>query len=230
MITTSETLSDKLQSRCAQLSPGEKFWIGLAGAPGSGKSTLARELKTHLGDSLCVLPMDGYHFYRKELDEMPDPEMAHARRGAPFTFNANRFVKDLQNARMSGVGSFPGFQHGTGDPVEGEIVLREDHRLVVVEGNYLLLDEKPWCRLRESVFDETWFLHVPIEECKARLIHRHQQESGRTETEAKHRVDTNDGPNAELVLASMKNAGRAIVIESLASGENPPRRPEYSSL
>ena len=33
----------------------------------------------------------------------------------------------------------PSFDHGVGDPVEGDIVVGPDHRLVLVEGNYLLL-------------------------------------------------------------------------------------------
>jgi pantothenate kinase len=60
------------------------LWIGLAGAPGSGKSTLAAKLQAQFGDSLLVIPQDGYHYYRHQLDAMPDPAMAHARRGSPL--------------------------------------------------------------------------------------------------------------------------------------------------
>lgn len=35
----------------------------------------------------AFIPMDGYHFSRKELDAMPDPKFAHDRRGAAFTFD-----------------------------------------------------------------------------------------------------------------------------------------------
>jgi len=37
----------------------------------------------------------------------------------------------------------PSFDHGVGDPVEGDIVVRPRHRLALVEGNYLLLGAPP---------------------------------------------------------------------------------------
>ena len=49
-----------------------------------------------------VVPMDGFHFYRKELDAMSDPVKAHARRGAHWTFDGVRFVKALQTLKESG--------------------------------------------------------------------------------------------------------------------------------
>ena len=172
----------------------DKYWIGLAGAPGSGKSTLASQLQTECDDLLTVIPMDGYHFYRRELDAMGDPVEAHARRGAPFTFNAERFVDELITAKASGAGSFPGFDHGVGDPVEGQIVLDENSGpIVLVEGNYLLLDDERWCRLRSEVFDETWYLDTDIEICKRRVYERHLR-TGKTEAEAQWRIDHNDGP------------------------------------
>ena len=65
---------------------------------------------------LTIIPMDGYHYYQSELDTMEDPEEAHARRGAPFTFNSAKFVGALIKARKEGQGSFPSFDHGTGEP------------------------------------------------------------------------------------------------------------------
>ncbi len=43
--------------------------------------------------------MDGYHYYRHELDYFDDPEEAHERRGAAFTFNAKKFVDDMIQAK-----------------------------------------------------------------------------------------------------------------------------------
>lgn len=64
-----------------------RHFVGLAGPPGAGKSTLAYEVasrvnklwpqKTFLFDSevkpldvATVLPMDGFHLYRSQLDAM----------------------------------------------------------------------------------------------------------------------------------------------------------------
>ena len=49
---------------------------------------------------------------------MPDPKEAHRRRGAHWTFDGERFLREVAAARRSGRGSFPGFDHAIGDPVE----------------------------------------------------------------------------------------------------------------
>lgn len=65
--------------------------------------------------------MDGYHYYRSELDEMPDPELAYARRGAEFTFDSQKFVNEITQAKYNGKGVFPSFDHAKKDPEEGTI-------------------------------------------------------------------------------------------------------------
>lgn len=212
-----DDLAAELRQRAARLTGDSKLWIGLAGGPGSGKSTLAKALKERLGEMLTIIPLDGYHYYRSELDGMPDPEEAHARRGAPFTFNAAKFVDDLIKARDTGEGDFPSFDHRVGDPVEADIHLPKGPQIVLVEGNYLLLDTEPWRQLREKVFDETWFLDVPVSECNRRVGERHVK-TGLSQERAQLRVVTNDSLNAELVAkVSPGNADRIIQI-ARASG------------
>jgi pantothenate kinase len=205
-----DKLAIELQQKISQQDDNTQLWIGITGAPGSGKSTLAYDLKNLLGRLLIVIPMDGYHYYRSELDKMKDAQKAHSRRGAPFTFNSTKFVNDLIKARATGAGSFPGFDHSVGDPVENEITLSRSHKIVLVEGNYLLLDSDPWRQLREKVFDETWYLDVPLQECIQRLCNRHV-EVGLSEEQAKHQVASNDAINAELISSvSPKNADKII--------------------
>ena len=207
-----EDLVAQLRQRAALLTDDMQFWIGLAGGPGSGKSTIAEALKAQLDKMLTVIPLDGYHYYRSELDDMEDPEEAHIRRGAPFTFNSTRFVEDLIKARDTGEGVFPSFDHAIGDPVEATIQLHKGPQIVLVEGNYVLLDTEPWCQLRKSVFDETWFLDVPLSVCNQRVAERHVK-TGLTEEQAQLRVATNDGINAELIAkVSPGNADRIIQI------------------
>lgn len=207
-----EDLVAELRQKAALLTGNSQFWIGLAGGPGSGKSTLAEALKARLGPLLTIIPLDGYHYYRSELDAMEDPEEAHIRRGAPFTFNSARFVDDLIKARGRGEGVFPSFDHAIGDPVEATIHLHKGPQIVLVEGNYVLLDTEPWCQLRQRVFDETWFLDVPVPECNQRVGKRHVK-TGLTEEQAKRRVATNDSINAELITKeSPGNADRIIQV------------------
>ena len=44
----------------------------------------------------------GFHLYRRQLDAMPDPALAHAKRGAHWTFDPARFVHHLQRLRQGG--------------------------------------------------------------------------------------------------------------------------------
>ncbi len=205
-----QELCEHLQAKARGLRSGRQFWLGIAGPPGSGKSTLCQSLLARLGDSAVVLPMDGYHFRRDQLDRMPDAEEAHRRRGAPFTFDAERFVRELSAARATGSGRFPSFDHAAGDPIENDIQLLADlHQIVIVEGNYLLLDDDPWRRLR-ALFDESWYLDVGLALCKQRVERRHIRAGCDPQT-ARFRAETNDGPNAEWVArTSPQNADRII--------------------
>ena len=216
--TSYRELIDELSSKVDSLSESSQYWIGLAGAPGSGKSTVAQRIKEALGDQITIIPMDGYHYSRSELDKMEDPEEAHERRGAPFTFNSQKFVADLVEARRTRSSHFPGFDHEERDPVDNRISLKPGKRLVIVEGNYLLLNESPWNRLQREVFNETWLLFLPLEECKRRVLKRHRQVMKLSREESMWRVMTNDGPNAELVnQESVGNADRIIEIRSDAT-------------
>lgn len=61
-----------------------------------------------------------YH-RRRELDVMEDPKEAYRRRGAHWTFDGRRFLREVGEARKSGRGSFPGFDHAVGDPIENAL-------------------------------------------------------------------------------------------------------------
>ena len=71
-------LCARVKALVAERADGDKTWIALAGAPGSGKTTLSSHLSEALnrdGIPTVVMPMDGFHYYRKELDMMPDPQV-----------------------------------------------------------------------------------------------------------------------------------------------------------
>jgi pantothenate kinase len=212
MRETYDALAADIRQRLARRNDGEPFWLAIAGPPGAGKSTLCRALAARIGAQAIIIPMDGYHYYRSELDQMTDPQAAHQRRGAPFTFNAARFVRDLSAARRSGAGAFPSFDHGIGDPIENDIQLKAvEHRLVMVEGNYLLLSDEPWCQL-QSLFDESWFLDAHPDTIRRRVAGRFLA-TGLAQEAAHQRVESNDIPNAELVITSRSKADR--IIESI---------------
>jgi len=202
-------LADELYEKSKSMVNGTQFWIGLAGAPGSGKSTLANLLITRLKEILVVIPLDGYHYYRSELGQMKNSSQAYLRRGSPFTFNSQKFYSDLAKARKSRTGIFPSFDHHVKDPIENAIHLSTDHKIILVEGNYLLLNSEPWYSIRK-LFDETWLLDIPIEVSNDRVAKRHVS-TGMTEYQALERVRQNDDINAKLIAKeSFLNADKII--------------------
>ncbi|CAN0156043.1 unnamed protein product [Scytosiphon promiscuus] len=194
-----------------------QLWVAVAGAPGSGKTTLAAEVcrRVHSAETPAVcIPMDGYHLYRRELDLLPDPSEAHRKRGAHWTFDGTRFLREIREARTSGAGSFPGFDHARGDPVESQWAVDPSHAVVLVEGNYLLLKGvDPWDAAGE-LFDETWAIRCPPEVCGERVRKRHVQ-TGLGDQEALDRVKDNDLPNARLVSERCPWDEVDVVIDSL---------------
>jgi pantothenate kinase len=90
--------------------------------------------------------------------------------------------------------------------VPGGAAVEPGHAIVLVEGNYLLLDAPPWAELRTAgLLDETWFVSVSVEEAMARVAAR-QVANGAAPAAAAARVAANDRPNAELVAATARHA------------------------
>ena len=187
----------------------QQLLIGIAGPPGGGKSTLTKQIKKlwtkknyerELSCAMKIVQMDGYHYRKSELENFKDRDLAFAKRGAPFTFDAERFVNDLIELKKTGCGSFPSFDHGVGDPIENSVLIDKDRDgIILIEGNYLLINEHPWVRLvNESVFDETWYIDCSVEEATRRVIERHVK-TGKTREIAEHRGYTNDMVNAKLI-------------------------------
>ena len=103
----------------------------------TGKTTLAAIVSTRLNELhaqqspgtsnssplSAFLPMDGYHLSRRQLDALPDPVSAHARRGAEFTFDGESFltlVKKLREPLCPETQTLfaPSFDHAMKDPGE----------------------------------------------------------------------------------------------------------------
>lgn len=207
-------LEDPIEYLLVKLRTAGPRWIaGLAGLPGSGKSTfasrLANEVNRRAGSLVMMaLGMDGFHLTKAELHQMPNPDEAFARRGAPWTFDPAALSHRLKRLRIgAGIGAveWPDFQHEVGDPVESAYFVLPEVRLILVEGLYLLHEAHRWDAVGESL-DERWYLDVPAKVATERLTRRHMAAWGLTREEAHARIASNDGLNAVTVAATRARA------------------------
>jgi pantothenate kinase len=191
---------DDLVTRVRGL-PGRAM-IGICGAPGAGKSTLAERLVKALGAEAVLIGMDGYHLAQVELERLGRVE----RKGAPDTFDAAGYVHLLRRVRdQDGETVYaPEFRREIEEPIAGAVPVRPEHRYVVTEGNYLLVDEEPWHQVR-TLLTETWFLAPDEALRRDRLIARHRA-FGRTLDEARERTLGSDERNAVLINATRRAA------------------------
>ncbi|RDA93575.1 hypothetical protein CP533_6162 [Ophiocordyceps camponoti-saundersi (nom. inval.)] len=205
-----ERLVDKTWSKYQALAPDQRLLIGIAGIPGSGKTTLSKIVSQQINDRAAndvsiFVPMDGFHLTRAALSAMADPARAHARRGAAFTFDAPKFLTLMTALRRVPIEPSPvlapSFDHAIKDPKDEDISVQPWHRVVILEGNYLALDEPVW-RDAASLLDDLWFVQVDEEVARRRLRERHVRAGiARDLEEADLRVTENDLVNGAEIIA-----------------------------
>ena len=180
---------------------GERVLVALAGPPGAGKSTAAAALVSRL-PSAAVLAMDGFHF---------DDAVLHARglrprKGAPETFDVGGLahMMDRLRANREEEVAVPVFDRDLEVSRGSAAIIPRSVRVVLVEGNWLLLNRAPWDALRRR-FDLSLWLDVPMDELERRL--RQRWEGYGLEGEAMAaKMDGNDLPNAR---DAVENSGPA---------------------
>ena len=175
---------------------GPRVILGLVGGPGSGKSTLAAALHAAFPEESVVVPMDGYHLANSELARLGRA----GRKGAPDTFDSAGYVALLQRLRQQApdeVVYAPEYRREIEEGIAGAIAVRPDTRLVITEGNYLLLPTGHWASVA-PLLHEAWFVEVDPALRRERLVRRHMQ-FGRSQAEAVAWVAATDEPNAQLI-------------------------------
>jgi len=195
--------STYLRRVASLLASGRRRLLGLAGPPGGGKSTLAQALVETFPGRAIVVPMDGFHLANSELSRLN----RHTRKGAPDTFDSAGYVallERLKQQRPDETIYAPEFRRDIEESVAGAIAIGADIPLVVTEGNYLLLDDGAWARVRPQL-DEVWFVDGNETLRRERLVQRHMQ-FGRTHDAALAWVETTDEPNARLIASTRDRA------------------------
>ncbi len=180
----------------------QRFVVAIAGPPGSGKSTLAANLHEVLPEgSSVVVPMDGFHFD----DAILEQRGMRQRKGAPETFDFAGFDTLLKRIRAIEPDiAIPVFDRSMELSRAGAAIIGKDVKFVLVEGNYLLLDEAPWSGLADR-FDFSIFVDVPRFELEKRLRERWRTH-GKSDDEARDWITGNDMPNIDRVLGARRKA------------------------
>lgn len=178
--------------------------VAIAGPPGSGKSTLSEALHSELlgrGFTSKIVPMDGFHLDNTVLEERG----LLSRKGAPETFDLGGFTNLVsQLTSDEDYIAFPVFDRDEDATIEGDEFVGPSDQVLLVEGNYLLLEKTPWSKL-EQFWDQSIFIATEFEELEKRLIKR-WLDQGLEVQAAKERAFSNDLQNARLVLDNSTTA------------------------
>lgn len=212
MKPTLEELAGRVTRRLTA-SSSARVLIGITGSPGAGKTTLAEALVVRLATELghravAHVPMDGYHLADVALERLGRRD----RKGAPDTFDVHGYLAVLRRLRADAdpVVYAPAFDRELEQPVAGSIAVPSSTRVVVSEGNYLLMDGD-WSGVR-GLFDEIWYCRPEEGERLRRLVARHVQ-FGKSPSEAAAWVERSDQPNAQIVAATVGRSDLVVEVD-----------------
>ncbi len=194
------TPADLAQVITTRGAAADRFITAVAGPPGAGKSTLAAQIVAAIGHGARVVPMDGFHYDNAVLDQLG----LRGRKGAPETFDAAGFLHLMQRLRAGEDAAISVFDRDMDLARAGADLVTGADKYLVVEGNYLLLNDAPWCDL-VPLFDLTVYIDVPEAELDARLLSRWDQ-YGKTPDQARLWIDSNDMPNIRRVTQGSRQA------------------------
>lgn len=170
----------------------------LAAPPAAGKSTLCLYLEQLSRTEAGLVPVqsvgiDGFHYRQDYLDshyiERNGETIPLARiKGAPETYDVEKL-----RALLAHLGEenqrWPLYDRRIHNPVENAVEIKE--QILILEGNWLLLDEEPWNRLS---CDYSIFLRAGDERQLMRIVQR-KMLGGFDEATARAFVRSNDAPN-----------------------------------
>ena len=197
-------LLEHLSGMCEK--KGKRIIVMLAAPPGAGKSTLAHFLGylsegTEGVQPILPIGMDGFHHYQDYLDTntMMREGKAHLMKefkGAPETFDLPKLTEKIKQISEGEDCGWPEYYRIAHNPIEDAIRIQGE--IILIEGNYLLLDLKGWKELREYA-DYTIKIMADETLLKNRLVER-KALSGISREEAEAFVENSDLYNVRTCL------------------------------
>ena len=195
-----------------------RILVLLAAPPGAGKSTLASFLEALAkeilpGKTFQAVGMDGFH--RRQEYLLTHTVIVNGReipmvniKGAPVTFDLEGLQKKIAEVTEKQSCKWPRYDRLLHNPIEDAITVDAD--IVLLEGNYLLLDMDEWREL-SGYADYTVSLSADEELLRERLIAR-RMASGVEREKAENFVDFSDMANVRLCFEKTKNAELSLVL------------------
>ena len=176
----------------------QRFIIAIAGPPGAGKSTLSEQLVTMLkarSRHSRIISMDGFHLENSTLKRLG----LFDKKGSPTTFDVPAFIQVMKRlAAYESDVAIPMFDRKKDITIENASIVSTQDKILIVEGNYLLLNDKQWVELQD-IWDETVFINPGMDILEKRLIDRWLS-YGMDNESAKNRAFGNDIPNAKNII------------------------------
>lgn len=202
-----------------QQEKGRRILVMLAAPPGAGKSTLLDFLE-HLSKTtdgvkeIQTIGMDGFHHYQDYLlshETVRDGKTIKMVeiKGAPITFDLKALEDRISLVASGAICGWPTYDRNLHNPVEDALQVTSD--VVLLEGNYLLLDEEGWRDL-SAYADYTIFISADEDMLRSRLIERKAKNTPLEQ--AKEFVEKSDMRNAIEVLHNSKQAHLHLGINS----------------
>ncbi len=181
--------------------------VFLAAPPGAGKTTLSLFLEDLYKDNdypytFQAISMDGFHHKNQYLDQQfiernGEKVLLRKLKGIPETFDLQSLhshIKALKTQKTIGWPIYDRMLHDVSPDTQ-----KVDADIVLVEGNYLLLDKEGWNDLHQ-LCDLSVMIKAPVETVKDRLVKR-KQRGGTSEEEAELHYERTDRVNGELVMS-----------------------------